>query len=400
MHAEIKIHDQLYYVGGSDRRISLFENVYPVPEGVSYNSYLYLDEKTLLMDTVDASVADHYFDTLEHILAGRPLDYIVINHMEPDHAASVGELLLRHPEVTVVTNAVAWRFFGNFFPHLQPKKLVVKEGDRLSIGRHEFTFVTAQMVHWPEVMFTYETTEKTLFSADAFGTFGALNGDIFASPCNFDLAECRRYYANIVGKYGPQVLAALKKASCLDVEMICPLHGPIHREGIKELCEVYQKWASYTPEQEDAVVILYASVYGGTANAMDVLAAKVVERGARNIRVYDVSKVTADYLVAEAWRAKTLVLAGTTYNSGVFVKMEEFLHELVNHQLRNRTIALVENGTWAPMAKASMKKILENLKDLRYLEKEITILSRIKDEQEGDLDALADQIAASAKGGI
>ncbi len=394
MHNEIKITDGLYYVGGSNRRLALFENVYPVPEGASYNSYLLLDEKTVLFDGVDESVSTVFFETIDHVLAGKPLDYIVIHHVEPDHGATIAEILLRHPEATLVTNAVAFRFLSNFFPKLSPKKLVVKEGDVLSVGKHELTFVTAQMVHWPEVMFTYEKTEKILFTADAFGAFGALNGDVFASEKNFDLSEARRYYANIVGKYGPQVLKVLEKVSKIDIAMICPLHGPVHKGNLKPLLTAYGKWASYNPEDKDGIMIAYNSVYGGTANVAMVLASKLVARGMRNVVVYDVSKTDSSYLIAESWRVGTILLVATTYNAGVFIKMEEFLHDLANHQLRNRNVGFIENGSWAPAAKANMKRILEKLEGFRPIEKEITIASRIKDSQEADLDIFADQVAA------
>ena len=393
MHNEIQLAPDFYYVGGSSRRLNLFENIYPIPKGASFNSYLYLDEKTILLDTVDSKLQDIFFETVDYLLNGRPLDYVVINHMEPDHASSLGELLARHPETTLVVNAISLRFFKNYFPKANPKTLIVKEGDKLSTGKHEFTFLTAQMVHWPEVMFTYETKDKVLFSADAFGSFGALSGDVYASPLNFDLAETRRYYANIVGKYGVQVLNVLKKVANLDVRMICSLHGPIHKGNLKPLLSVYGKWASYTPEDKDGVMVAYSSVYGGTENVANIIANKLAAKGIRNIVVYDVSTTDSSYLIAEAWRVGTIVLCATTYNAGVFIKMEEFLMDLAHHQIRNRNIAFVENGSWAPAAKSNMKKILEKLEGINAIEKEITIASRIKDSQEGDIDELVSQIA-------
>lgn len=392
MHNEIRLGDGFYYVGNSSRRLNLFENYYPIPNGASFNSYLFLDEKTILLDTVDSSVEDVFFETVDHLLNGRPLDYVVINHMEPDHASSLGELLFRHPETTVVLNAISLRFFKNYYPKVNPKTLIVKEGDTLSTGKHTFSFLMAQMVHWPEVMFTFETTEKILFTADAFGTFGALSGDVYASSLNFDLSEARRYYANIVGKYGVQVLNVLKKIANLGVRMICPLHGPIHKDNLKPYLAAYGKWASYTPEDKDGVMIAYNSVYGGTENVAMVIANKLAAKGVRNIVVYDTSKTHPSYLVAEAWRVGTIVLCGTTYNAGVFVTMEQFLTDLAHHQIRNRNIAFVENGSWAPAAKSNMKKILEKLEGINYIEKEITIASRIKDGQEADLDVLVDQL--------
>ena len=398
MHNEIKISENFYYIGGSDRRIHLFENVYPLENGVSYNSYMYLDEKTLVLDTVDESVGRVYFDNIEFLLNGRKLDYLVVNHMEPDHAASIGELLLRHPETTIVINSMAKQFLLNFFPNIKANFLIVKEGDILEIGKHRFTFVMAPMVHWPEVMMTYELEEEVLFSADAFGTFGAVSGNIFAKPEDYNekfLDEARRYYTNIVGKYGDQVSNVLKKAATLSIKMICPLHGPIHSGNLNFIMNPYMLWATYTPEHDDAVMIAYSSVYGDTANAVEILAAKLASRGVKNLVVYDVSKTDSSYLVSEAFRVKTIVLAATTYNAGVFVKMEEFLHDLANHKIRNRNIAFIENGSWAPAAKNSMKKILGDLVNITYLEKSLTIASSIKDNQVGMLDEIAEEVAAT-----
>lgn len=394
MHNEVKISDGLYYVGGSDRRLALFENVYPVPNGASFNSYLYLDEKTLLLDTVDRAVSDVFYGNLEFLLDGKPLDYLVVNHMEPDHAANIGNLLLRYPETTVVTSPMAQKFLLNFFPDVKAKFLLVNEGDKLSIGKHEFTFVSAPMVHWPEVMMTYELTEAVLFSADAFGTFGALNGDIYASKHNFDLAEARRYYTNIVGKYGPQVLEVLKKALDIPIKMICPLHGPIHKGNLNPLLGAYGCWASYTPEDPDGVMIAYSSVYGDTALAAEILGKKLNERGLRNIVIYDVSKTDCSFLVAEAFRVGTILLCATTYNAGVFIKMEDFLHDLANHKIMNRTIGFVENGSWAPAAKANMKRILSELEGITYLEESLTIASALKESQLENLDKIAESVVA------
>ena len=397
MHNEIRISDGLYYIGGSDRRIHLFENVYPLENGASYNSYLYLDEKTLVLDTVDRAVGDVFYDNLNFLLGDRKLDYLVVNHMEPDHAANIGELLLRHPETTIVINAMAQKFLLNYFPEIKANFLIVKEGDTLNIGKHTFTFVFAPMVHWPEVMMTYETTEKILYSADAFGTFGALNGDIYASPKNFDIAEARRYYTNIVGKYGDQVVAVLKKAATIEISMICPLHGPIHRGNLNPLLGYYQNWATYTPDDPDGIMIAYSSVYGDTANAAEILASKIVAKGARNVVIYDVSKTDSSVLVAEAFRVKTICLCATTYNAGVFVKMEDFLHDLANHKIRYRTIAFVENGSWAPAAKSNMKRILDGLEGMTYLEDSLTIASSLKKEQLPALEKIAEAVVASVR---
>ena len=400
MHCETKISEGLYYVGGSDRRLHLFENVYPLENGASYNSYLYLDEKTLLLDTVDSAVSGVFYDNLAFLLGGRKLDYLVVNHMEPDHAANIGELLLRHPETTVVINELSKQFLLNFFPDAKCKFLIVDEGDKLSIGKHEFTFVKAPMVHWPEVMMTYEITEKVLYSADAFGNFGALAGNVFADESTYTkqfIAEARRYYTNIVGKYGTQVTAVLKKAEGLEISMICPLHGPIHRGNLNHILNPYKCWATYTPEDPDAVMIAYSSVYGDTANAADILATKLAAKGVRNIVVYDVSKTDSSYLVSEAFRVKTIVLAATTYNAGVFVKMEDFLHDLANHKIQNRTIAFIENGSWAPAAKANMQRILRDLENITYIEESLTIASSLKENQLAALDSIAEAVVASVR---
>lgn len=395
MHNEIKIGEGFYYIGASDRRIALFENVYPLENGVSYNSYIYLDEKTLVLDTVDESVSRVYFENIQFLLKGRPLDYLIVNHMEPDHAANIQELLLRHPETTIVVNAMSKNFLLNFFPKIKANFLVVKEGDTLSIGKHTFTFVMAPMVHWPEVMMTYEVTEKVLFSADAFGTFGAVSGKIFAEPQDYDrkfIDEARRYYTNIVGKYGDQVVNVLKKALDIEIKMIAPLHGPLHKGNLNYMLNPYMLWATYTQE-EDAVMIAYSSVYGDTANAAEILAAKLHERGVKNIVVYDVSNTDSSYLVSEAFRVKTIVLAATTYNAGVFIKMEDFLHDLANHKIKNRNIAFIENGSWAPAARNNMKAILGDLQNINYLEESLTIASTLKDNQLEQLEKIADEVA-------
>ena len=397
MHYEIQISDGFYYVGGSDRRIHLFENVYPLENGASYNSYLYLDEKTLLLDTVDRAVSEGFYDNLAFLLQERKLDYLIVNHMEPDHAANIGELLLRYPETTIVVNNLSKQFLLNYFPKIKANFLIVKEGDTLNIGKHTFTFVMAPMVHWPEVMMTYEVTEKVLFSADAFGTFGALAGNIYRDDKNFDVKEARRYYTNIVGKYGDQVTAVLKKAETIDINMICPLHGPIHKGNLNPLLNLYKLWATYTPEDPDGIMIAYSSVYGDTANAADVLASMLAKKGVKNLVMYDVSKTDSSYLVAEAFRVNTIVLAATTYNAGVFVKMEDFLHDLANHKIRNRTIAFIENGSWAPAAKANMKRILSDLEGITYLDESLTIASSLKENQLSNLEAIAEAVVASVR---
>ena len=398
MYCTKKIYEDLYWVGGNDRRLALFENIYPISRGISYNSYVLLDEQTVLLDTVDRAINDLFFENLEHVLAGRTLDYVIVNHMEPDHCASLAELVLRYPEIKIVCNAKTLGIIRQFYRFdADSRALIVKEGDTLSTGKHTLTFVMAPMVHWPEVMVTYDTTDKTLFSADAFGTFGALNGNLFADEVNFEtewLDDARRYYTNIVGKYGPQVQALLKKAAGLEIRMICPLHGPIWRENIGWFLDKYQHWSSYTPEDQ-SVVIAAGSVYGNTMNAAEILAGMLADRGVKNIKLYDVSNTHPSVLVSEAFRCSHLVFAGSTYNNGIFTPMETVLLDLVAHNLQNRTVALIENGTWAPVSGKLMRELVEKMKKTQILEPSITLRSSLKEEQLSALEALADAIAQS-----
>ena len=398
MHNTRNIQEDIIYLGANDRRLALFENHYPIPRGVSYNAYLVLDEKTVLLDTADAAVADQYFDNLAYGLNGRPLDYIIVNHMEPDHCASLGRLLEVYPQTTVICNSKTLTMIHQFFgKNIEDRVMIVKEGDTFSSGRHVFTFVMAPMVHWPEVMVTYDTTDKILFSADAFGTWGALNGNLFNDDVNFDrdwLEDARRYYTNIVGKYGPQVQALLGKAAGLEIRMICPLHGPVIRSDFGYFLDKYQKWSTYEPE-EKAVMIAYGSIYGGTAAAADILANKLAERGVKNIAVYDTSATHSSYILADAFRCSHLVFASSTYNNGIFSSMEHLLHELKAHNLSNRTVALMQNGSWGPNAGKQMRELLETMKNINILDGMVTFKSRLADEQLSDLDALADAIVAS-----
>ena len=312
MHCVKKITSDMYWVGGSDRRLALFENVYPIPRGISYNAYLVLDEQTVLFDTVDKAVSEVFFENLAHLLGGRKLDYLVINHMEPDHAATLAELVLRYPEVKIVTSAKALQMIKNYFTFdVDGRVCTVKESDTLTTGRHTFAFVMAPMVHWPEVMVSYDTVDKVLYSADAFDTFGALDGNIFADEVNFQadyLAEARRYYANIVGKYGTQVQSLLKKAAALDIQMLCPLHGPVWRKDVAWFVEKYQMWSTYTPE-ENGVMIAYASVYGHTENLANIIAGKLADAGVCGVKMYDVSVTHPSYIVSEAFRVSHIVFA-------------------------------------------------------------------------------------------
>ncbi len=398
MYCVKKMTDDLYWVGGSDRRLALFENVYPIPNGVSYNAYLLLDEKTVLLDTVDRSIADLFFENVAHILNGRKLDYVIVNHMEPDHCAVLQDLVLRYPEVKIVCNAKTVTMIRNFFTFdIDSRAVIVKEMDTLCTGRHTFAFVMAPMVHWPEAMVSYDATTKTLFSADAFGTFGALNGNLYADEVNFKteyLADARRYYTNIVGKYGTQVQALLKKAAAIEIETICPLHGPVWRKDIAWFLDKYVHWATYQPE-ETAVVIAYASVYGNTENAANILAGMLADKGVRNVKVYDVSATHPSYIVSECFRASHLVFLSTTYNAGMFVNMENLVHDIVHHNLQNRTIALVENGSWAPTAAGLMRAEFQKLKNCTILDEGVSIRSSLKEDQLAQMEALADALVAS-----
>ncbi len=400
MHCVKKVTDDLYWIGGSDRRLALFENVYPIPRGVSYNSYVLLDEKTVLLDTVDASISGLFFENLEYVLNGRTLDYLIVNHMEPDHCAIIGDVVRRYPDVKLVCNAKTVPMLKQFFDFpVEDRTVIVKEMDTLCTGKHTFAFVMAPMVHWPEAMVSYDTVDKILFSADGFGTFGAINGNLFADEVNFErdwLDDARRYFINIVGKYGVQVQNLLKKAATLEIKMICPLHGPIWRENLGWFIEKYDTWSSYKPEDQ-AVMIAYASIYGNTENAADILASKLADKGVKNIAMYDVSVTDPSVIVSEAFRCSHLVFAAPSYNGGIFTKMETVLSELKAHSLQNRTVAIMENGTWAPVAGKQMREIFANMKNIELLEEGVTIRSAVKEAQEASLEALAEKIASSLK---
>ena len=401
MHSTRKVTDDLIYVGGSDRRLSRFENLFPIPKGVSYNSYVLLDEKTVLFDTADESISRQYIENVVHALNGRPLDYMVVQHMEPDHCAMIDDMLRRYPEAKMVCSAKAVGMFAQFYgTDVAARALVVKEGDKLSTGEHTLHFVMAPMVHWPEVMVTYDEKDKILFSADAFGTFGALAGNIFDDEITFDttwMNDARRYYTNIVGKYGVQVQALLKKAASLDIEMICPLHGPIWRKDLGLLLEKYQKWSTYEPEDK-TVMIAYATMYGNTENAANVLAGMLADKGVKNIVMYDVSETDVSELVAESFRCSHLVLAAPTYNSGIQPKMEAYLSDIKALNLQNRTVAVIDNGTWAATAGKQMIGMLEGMKNMTILENTISIKSALAENQLGALEALADELAKQVNG--
>lgn len=398
MYCVKKIKDDLFWVGGTDRRLALFENAYPIPRGVSYNAYVLKDEKTVLFDTVDWAVSSQLFENLEAVLGGCALDYVIVNHMEPDHCATLEDVVRRYPEVKVVCNAKTVDIIKQFFDFdIDSRAVIVKENDTFCTGKHTYTFVMAPMVHWPEVMVTYDTTDKILFSADAFGTFGAMNGNLFADEVNFErdwLDDARRYYTNIVGKYGASVQTLLKKAAGLDIQMICPLHGPVWRENIGWYVDKYLTWSSYAPE-EKAVMIAYGSIYGNTENAANILACRLADRGIRNIAVYDVSSTHPSVMVAEAFRCSHLVFASATYNGGIFTSMERVLSDLKAHALQNRTAAVIENGSWGMVAARQMKDMIAGMKNMEILEPTVSIKSSLKAGQEADIEALADAIAAS-----
>lgn len=398
MHCVKKVTDDLYWIGGSDRRLALFENVYPIPRGVSYNSYVLLDEKTVLLDTVDASISGLFFENLEYVLNGRTLDYLIVNHMEPDHCGVIGDVVRRYPDVKLVCNAKTVPMLKQFFNFpVEDRTVIVKEMDTLCTGKHTFAFVMAPMVHWPEAMVSYDTVDKILFSADGFGTFGAINGNLFADEVNFErdwLDDARRYFINIVGKYGVQVQNLLKKAATLEIKMICPLHGPVWRENLGWFIEKYDTWSSYKPEDQ-AVMIAYASIYGNTENAAEILASKLADKGVKNIAMYDVSVTDPSVIVSESFRCSHLVFAAPSYNGGIFTKMETVLSELKAHSLQNRTVAIMENGTWAPVAGRQMREIFAGMKNIELLEEGVTIRSAVKEAQEASLEALAEKIASS-----
>ncbi len=390
-----KITDGIFWIGGSDRRLERFENIFPIPEGVSYNSYFIDDEKTAVFDTADITVADQYIENLKTALNGRKLDYLVVLHMEPDHCSLIDKVTALFPEVTVVGGKQTFVFMEQFFPESKDyNKLEVKEGDSLSTGAHTFNFVSAPMVHWPEVLFAYDAGAKALLSADAFGTFGALDGGIFADEYDFEkdfLKSARRYYANIVGKYGVQVQAALKKAAGLDIQMILPLHGPVWRKDLNVILEKYQKWSTYESES-DGVIVVYGSLYGHTASAAEKVASSLRDKGALDVKVYDVSGTDVSYLIGEVWRAKKIVLLCPTYNGGIYPPMEGFINDMIALGVSNRVFALAQNGTWAPVTGKMMSDKLTNLKNVNILENVLTIRSALGTKDIEALNGFTDAI--------
>ena len=392
------ISKDIVYIGCSDRRLSLFESAYPIPSGISYNSFVIKDEKTVLMDTVDKTCSGQFFQNLEAVLDGIDLDYLVIHHMEPDHCALIEDVIALYPEVKIVTTAKSVALIKQFFDFdIDSRVMIVKDGDVLNTGHHEFVFYTAPMVHWPEVMVSYDKTDKTLYSADAFGSFGAINGNLFDTEVDFKkdyLDEARRYYTNIVGKYGTQVQMLLKKIASFEIKAICPLHGLIIKENISEYISRYDKWSRYEAE-ENSVLIAYSSVYGGTENAVNILAGKLADRGVKGIKMYDVSQTHPSYVLSDAFKYSHIVFATTTYNNGIFETMENLLHNIAAHCLQNRKIVLIQNGSWAPTCGNAMKTILEGLKGTEIIDESICLKSTLKEEQLAELDAAADKLVGS-----
>ena len=383
----MNITDDIKYIGVNDRVIDLFEGQYVVPNGMSYNSYAIIDQKIAIMDTVDANFTDEWLGNIKETIGNRAPDYLIIHHMEPDHSANIMNFMNLYPEATIVASAKAFAMMKNFFgTDFADNKLVVGEGDTLSLGRHELTFITAPMVHWPEVIVTYDSTDKVLFSADGFGKFGALDVEE-------DWAcEARRYYIGIVGKYGAQVQGLLKKASALDIKTICPLHGPVLKDNLDYYFDLYNTWSGYMPE-EDGIVIAYTSIYGNTKNAVEVLAEKLKAKGCARVVLNDLARCDMAEAVEDAFRYSKLILATTTYNADIFPFMREFINHLTERNFSNRTVAFVENGSWAPVAAKVMKEKLEKCKNLTYTQNTVKILSALNDESMSQIEALSDELS-------
>ena len=398
MYCVRKVTDDLYWVGANDHRLALFENIHPIPRGVSYNSYLLLDEKNVLFDAVDWAVCRQFLENIKAVLQDKPLDYIVINHIEPDHGASLQEVLNAYPNATVICTDKAKTFMDQFGFRVGDRVETVKEGDTKCFGKHTVSFIAANMIHWPEVMATYDSTSGVLFSADAFGTFGALDGKLFNDEVDFDrdwLDDARRYYTNIVGKYGTFVQKLLKKLQTLDVKMICPLRGPVWRPNLEYFIEKHDKWSKYEPE-EKGVLIAYASMYGNTESAAQALACKLVEKGCPDVKVYDVSNTPVSYLISDAFKYSNIVLASVTYNLGIFPVMHNFLEDMKALCLINRKFAIIENGTWAIKSGSLMENfIINDLNKMELIGNKFTLTSSLKTDKEAEMDELADAIIKS-----
>lgn len=397
MYCVQEISPDIFWVGGSDRRLELFENMFPLPNGVAYNSYLIMDEKTALVDTVDRSISQLYLENITHVLGGRELDYLIVNHMEPDHCANIEEIVRRYPNVRLVGNKKTFQFMEQFYESdMTSNYLEVKDGEELSLGSRALRFYTAPMVHWPEVMVTYEISRGILFAADAFGSFGAFSGNLFADELDaVDIDEARRYYANIVGRYGSQVQALFKKLSGIKINMICSLHGHIWRgDKIPFILDLYDKWSRYEPEKK-GVVLVYASMYGNTENVMQALANKLAQRGIRDMHMYDVSKTHASYIISDLWKYSHMVLASPTYNMHLYFVMDALLKDISVLGLKNRKVSVIGNHTWASAAMKSMKEQLEAMQNMELVGEPMDIRSAIKPDREPELDKLADAIYTS-----
>ncbi len=390
-----QITDDTFWIGGSDRRISRFENIFPLVDGVSYNSYVIKDQKIALLDTADISISDQFLENLKGLLGDSKLDYLVINHMEPDHCSQIATVVSMYPEVTLVGNAKTFTFLSQFFPELNDQtKFTVKEGDTLSLGKHTLKFIMAPMVHWPEAMFSYDTATGALYSADAFGTFGAIDAGIFADEYDFEkrfLDEARRYYANIVGKYGMQVQAVLKKAAALEIKMICPLHGPVWRKDLSYFIDKYQKWSTYEPEDDDYVV-MYGSLYGHTESAAQKAASMIREKSGKSVTIYDVSETHTSTLISEVWRCKNIVLFCPTYNNGIYIPMANFLEDMIALSVQKRTFALAQNGSWAPASGKLMTEKLSQLKNVNILDPVLTFKGALHETDDPELNAFVDAV--------
>ncbi|MDF2905265.1 MAG: putative flavoprotein [Herbinix sp.] len=397
MYCVQEIAPKVYWVGGSDRRLALFENMFPLPNGVAYNSYLFMDDKTALIDTVDRSISDLYLENVTHVLGGRSLDYLVINHMEPDHCANIEEIARRYPNVKIIGNKKTFQFIEQFYNmDLKANYQEVKEGEELSLGANTLRFYTAPMVHWPEVMVTYEISQGILFSADAFGSFGADAGNLFSDEVDEkDMDEARRYYANIVGRYGSQVQALFKKLTGVPINMICALHGLIWRnQDIPFIFDKYDRWSRYEPEKK-GVVLVYASMYGNTENVMNALANKLAIRGVRDMKMYDVSKTHPSYIISDLWKYSHMVIGSPTYNMHLYFVMDALLKDIAVLGLKDRKVSIIGNHSWASAAMKSMKEQIEAMNTMEIIGTPLDVRSTIKAEKEFELDALADAIYES-----
>ncbi len=381
-----KVSANIFNVGVNDRNIDLFEGQYKVPNGMSYNSYVIIDEKTAVFDTVDARFGDEWLENIKQALGERTPDYLIILHMEPDHSANIMKFAKRYPTAKIVGNSKTFVMMGEYFGQdFAENRVVVNENDTLALGKHCIKFIFAPMVHWPEVMVAFEQSQKILFSADAFGKFGALDADEEWDD------EARRYYIGIVGKYGLQVRNLFAKLACCQIEKICPLHGPVLSENLPHYLGLYEKWASYSPET-DGILIVYASVYGNTAKAAESLKTLLLHKGTGNVAVYDLARTDLSLCVAEAFKYSKIVFASTTYNGTVFPVMREFLEELIERNFQNRTVALIENGSWAPVAARTIKKKLENSKNLKFIEPVVTVRAALNEESKRQIEVLADEL--------